>query len=200
MLYFKCKNKHAALKETIKNMQSLTTGKQRKKKRLAIVFSVLVATLMIGVGAVYALNQSSDQEKSIVSSKDNEDNKDDETIPSAGGPSQQDPSSNSVKTNQNADEEPTSDDKPIQITRTYVNSSKFEIRTLINDVTSAGTCTLTMTNDDASYSAAAGVQALPNSSTCKGFSVPLSSLDSGTWNVTVEYAGQSDSKEVVINV
>jgi hypothetical protein len=53
------------------------------------------------------------------------------------------------------------------------------------------------------YSAAVGVQALPNETTCKGFNVPLSKLSTGSLAIKVTYKDGSTvantSKTVEVN-
>ncbi len=77
----------------------------------------------------------------------------------------------------------------MEITAANQNDSTVTIRTLIEAITSLGTCKLIIKAVDSgkTYQASAGVQALPSSSTCKGFSVPVSELGTGQWNIAVTY-------------
>jgi hypothetical protein len=90
-----------------------------------------------------------------------------------------------------------------EITSANQNDPSFQVRVLIHTVTSSGTCTLVMSGPNGkSYNATAEVQALPSSSTCKGFDVPVSSLAAGQWKVNVifsndQYTASAD-KDVVI--
>lgn len=161
---------------------------------------ILVALLAGGgAGAFYLRSQSAKSEQLKL---------DDSSATSTdlpGEPTTDDPSSNSVKTNGgSSDDNTTPNAKKIDITTTYVNGDKFEIRTSISRITTAGECTLTMQNEEGkTYTTTVGIQALPSSSTCKGFSVPISSLSSGTWTITVDYVDGSEksssSKDVMIN-
>lgn len=76
----------------------------------------------------------------------------------------------------------------MDITALNQASGTLYIRTLIQAVTSSGKCYLTMKGPDGkAYSASVGVQAGPSSSTCAGFDIPVSSLDSGTWSVSITF-------------
>lgn len=62
------------------------------------------------------------------------------------------------------------------------------IRSIIQTVTSSGTCSLKMSGpNDKTYTDTSGVQAMPSFTSCKGFDVPRSSLDTGTWSITVSF-------------
>ena len=186
-------------------MNSLsTTKKQRtsKRRRLLLVVALLfVLVISTGAGAWYYTNQL-DSQKNTADGSANGDSTDQDDTDGLPDADVDDPTSNSVKTN---DPSPASSgDTKVEITAAYVNGDTFDIRTLIDRVTASGQCTLSMKSDSGkSYSASVGVQALPSSSTCKGFSVPMSSLSSGVWNITVSYVNDGKtstaSKEVVIN-
>lgn len=101
-------------------------------------------------------------------------------------------------------EDVSNSDEKLLITSAHVNGSMLTIRTLINEITQDGTCSLVMTSvSGKTYTASAGVQPSASSSVCKGFDVPLSSLGSGTWKIVVTYTNNSTSasasKDIVIN-
>jgi hypothetical protein len=90
------------------------------------------------------------------------------------------------------------------ITAVNQDTAYLHIRMLIQAVTSSGTCTLTMSGpQQGSYSNTVEVQALPSTSTCKGFDIPLSKLSKGTWTINIKFSNStltaSASKSVVIN-
>lgn len=91
----------------------------------------------------------------------------------------------------------------MEITALNQQGSILNIRTLIQTVSTTGTCLLRIQSSDGSvYRASADVQALPSSTTCKGFDVPQSDLPAGKLNVTVSFENNilqgSDTKEVTI--
>lgn len=100
----------------------------------------------------------------------------------------------------------TSGQKPtvnMQITAANETSGTLYIRTLIETISSSGTCTLSMSGPgNQTYTATAGVQANPSTSTCQGFNVPVSSLSSGTWHILINYEDSNvkatASKDVVL--
>lgn len=62
------------------------------------------------------------------------------------------------------------------------------IRSVIQTVTSSGTCTLKMTGPNGTtYTDTSEVQAMPSFTSCKGFDVPRSKLAAGTWTITVSF-------------
>lgn len=77
------------------------------------------------------------------------------------------------------------------------------IRTVLQEVTSEGTCTLDATGPNGkTYNASAEVQAGPTTSTCKGFNIPVAELSKGNWTFNVKFENNniqtSASKEVII--
>ena len=73
----------------------------------------------------------------------------------------------------------------IVITSDGVNGDTYSIRTLIDTVTSNGTCSLSMKSASGkTYSESVRVQPLSSNSTCKGFNIPLTNLSRGeTWHI-----------------
>ncbi len=102
--------------------------------------------------------------------------------------------------------QPTSGGKAsIGMTITAANQTNdtLLIRTLIQTISSNGTCTLSMVGPDGkAYAATAGVQANPSTSTCQGFNVPMSALAPGSWHITIDFEDSSTkttaSKDVTL--
>ena len=76
----------------------------------------------------------------------------------------------------------------VEITAANQNESTLQVRTLIQAVTSTGTCTLSMTGPQGkTYTSTVDIQALSSSSTCKGYDIPLTDLAPGTWSLSLNY-------------
>lgn len=89
----------------------------------------------------------------------------------------------------------------MNITAANQNGSMLQIRTLINIVSSSGTCTLNLTKSGSpTVTKTANVQALPSSSTCQGFDVPVAELSSGTWTATVQYTNGATKGSATQNI
>ena len=68
---------------------------------------------------------------------------------------------------------------------------------------SSGTCSLTITNGAKTNAQKADIIYEPEYASCAGFSVPVSSLGSGTWSIAVSATaanGQSLAKTITLNV
>ena len=92
----------------------------------------------------------------------------------------------------------------VSITAAYKSGDNYRIQTLIQTVTSTGTCTLTITDaTGAKYTETVDVQALPSSSTCKGFTVPLNRISTGVWEIQVDFENDtlrgSVNKETLVS-
>ena len=91
----------------------------------------------------------------------------------------------------------------MDITAANKNGDTLMVRTLIQKVTSTGTCALSMTGPNgATYSANAGVQAMASTSTCQGFNIPTGNLAHGAWRINIDFKDGLDtanaSKEVTL--
>jgi hypothetical protein len=90
-----------------------------------------------------------------------------------------------------------------EITAANQDESTLHVRVLIQSVVNSGRCTITMTSSSHNtYTQSVDVQALPSSSTCKGFDIPVGQLGQGTWSITINFSNEdvvaSAIKEVVI--
>lgn len=86
-------------------------------------------------------------------------------------------------------------------------SAKEEINKTVTVFTklpgySDGTCTLVATNGNKSTSQSAPVMFQPEFSSCAGFSIPISSVGTGTWNLqlSVTSKGATESKTIIFEV
>lgn len=66
-----------------------------------------------------------------------------------------------------------------------VADGALTLRTTIEQSLTSGTCTLTLTSNGRTVTKTANIAPNPSSSTCEGFSVPVSELGSGSWNIEI---------------
>lgn len=91
----------------------------------------------------------------------------------------------------------------LDITSINQGATTLHIRTIVQTISSNGTCSLSMDGPSGKkYTVKVDSQALPSSSTCKGFDIPLASLAKGSWTATVTYEDASvtatATKEVTV--
>lgn len=67
------------------------------------------------------------------------------------------------------------------------NDGVLQVRAMIGVLTNEGTCSLTLTKSGKTVTRTAGVQPLSNSTTCKGFDIPVAELSSGQWNAKIDF-------------
>ena len=99
---------------------------------------------------------------------------------------------NQAKTNtieendQQASESPSPSTNPLQITMTAngQNGDTYQLRYLLDNAITSGTCKLTLTKGTQTVTQEASVQVLGGSTTCAGFNIQMSSLSSGDWKAT----------------
>jgi hypothetical protein len=79
----------------------------------------------------------------------------------------------------------------ISISSANLNNDTLQIRTIISEITSTGSCKLTMEKSgQQSITQEAEPQTLGSYSVCKGFNVPMGGLAKGPWTITVVYTNQ----------
>lgn len=99
------------------------------------------------------------------------------------------------------DEVPASTNPSIDLSARQENNGTVTIFTKLYGY-SSGNCALTVTNGGQSHSQSATVIYQPEYSTCAGFSVPISQLGSGAWNITLKATdnGASATKTISYEV
>lgn len=163
----------------------------KSNKKLAVIVTVLALVLIGGYGAYAAVNHAwpfPAAEDDNTAQNQAADTPNIQTDPSIA-PGEPAPSTpDSPKTPQES--EP-SEDTPakgsVGVTITAVNNYDgfLQVRSLIENVSGNGSCTLTLKKGSKTVTKTSGIQALPSSSTCKGFNVPVSELSPGSWSITL---------------
>lgn len=93
--------------------------------------------------------------------------------------------------------QPNSNSFEVIVSAANQNNPNLQIRALIQAVLSQdATCKLTLSKGQRTVIKSANVQPLANSSTCKGFDVPLSELEPGTWSLQILVASGERSGTV----
>jgi hypothetical protein len=104
--------------------------------------------------------------------------------------------------NTNTTTNPQAIDHHIELSAQQQNSEVTIFTKLYNY--SDGSCSISITNDTSTFTNNAEIIYQPEYSTCAGFSVPVSKLGSGTWNVTLVSTStsntQTDSKTIIFKV
>lgn len=99
---------------------------------------------------------------------------------------------NSIDKSESEDDQPTTNNFTTSLTLSE-NEGIVYVRNEINKITSTGTCTLTVTKGGQTLTKTAGVQPLPQTSTCKGFNIDINkeNMDKGSWTfeLTVTIGG-----------
>lgn len=167
---------------------------QIKQKRIGkkTLFSAIIVLLAIIGGSYYLYyssnakqgdtEQSRQQEEATSEEKDAGQQAKDETVEENGfkkPESSNPPSSNSYQ------------NIPIQISASSQNGSIYQIRVLINSVVPESACTLSLEMGSKRIVKTSVTQALAQTSTCKGFDIPISELLPGTWKMNVNISGNS---------
>lgn len=120
----------------------------------------------------------------------------------AGATQKQSTIENSAKDDANTTPTPTTSNLTVTLTANNTNNGVQQLRYLISQQLSSGTCTLTLTNGSQTITKTAPVQALASSSTCQGFDITTSGMASGKWTaaLTVTNGSQSGSTSSTFEV
>lgn len=97
-----------------------------------------------------------------------------------------------IKENEGETSDP-SDGLEVTITAANQNTPNFQIRTLVSQLLTSGSCQLTMTKDTQTIFRTVNIQAASSSSTCQGFDIPLTDLSAGIWNVKISVTSGTQS-------
>lgn len=162
---------------------------RKNRSKLPIIAWTAITVLLLGVGGYYAFSmlQKPSNDAPASSSIDAEPATNDQS--SAGSDIKKQALEQDTASSDSTD----TTDVTVEILPPTKNTDTVRIQATIQAVSNTGTCTLTLTKDDSVKTYSAGVQALSSYSTCKGFTVPLSDLSSGTWAITIRYSDGSAS-------
>lgn len=114
-----------------------------------------------------------------------------------------DEQSNATTDQQQAPDNSTMTAVDVRLTSINQVSGTLQIRTLITPIIGNATCTLTLSKVGSStITQTAPTQNLSSSSTCQGFDVPIASMSTGKWTISISVTNASSegstSGEVVI--
>jgi len=167
--------------------------KTNHKKRIIFLTVTIVALLILSGGTyLYLRSQSSpsaivkDTTKKSVNTIDYNNPSDAQKNPTTDNKNQKtDSTDNTSSPSQNL---------TVTITAANQNSNTLQVRALITPLIASGTCTITMTkSDQPSLSRTANIQPTSSSSTCEGFDIDISSLEKGTWNISIQVQSNNQS-------
>ncbi|MGE5327868.1 MAG: hypothetical protein ACM3KH_00885 [Thiobacillus sp.] len=101
--------------------------------------------------------------------------------------------------------EPTNNKLPsgsVDANITYVRQEDglLKIGTIIDYVTNDGSCVLTLSNGQNSIQKTVNITALPSSSACNGFEVPVIELSKGDWDITIDIQASSKTAQLTQKV
>lgn len=182
-------------------MKSITP---RKTKKTIMTVTLLLVTLLIAAGIYFLLhnnffNHSNNSKSSSINLK-----KPTPEQVKAGNKQKQVTTDASIKNSQTPTGTENSTPSPLTITITAFNQNgdQVQIRSLIDMITSTGSCTLTLEGDGETITKSSAIQALPSSSSCKGFDLPTSELSPGPWTatITVSIGSQTSSASKTLTI
>ncbi len=162
---------------------------QQKKspKKALLIAGITVLVLGGGVYAYYATRPSDDKHSTETANNDNPktndegtDKTDDKTTPTSPGEDGKD------TPKQYEGDNPNTDKSLIGIINyKSVVDGNLTLRVTIDQSLTSGTCSLKLTSAGKTVTRSAPVITNPSSSTCEGFSVPVSELSSGQWTIEI---------------
>lgn len=188
-------------------MDRLSSKSRRNRKKILLIgyiFLLLVAGILvysyINKGGIFANQESVGKTEGTIDL-----NRPTKQQIQAGKDVKSTSALNSNKDTSRTDDTTSTGKNNVGVILSSVNQSSgtLVVRTLINKVTTFGVCTLSMTNDRTAdrVSVNSRVQALPSSTTCQGFEVPLNSLSSSkTWNLKITFSDDSSQGEVSMEI
>ena len=161
---------------------------QQKKspKKALLIAGITVLILGGGVYAYYAARPSDNKRSAETANNDTPkindetDKTDDKTTPTTTGEDGKETPKQYEGDNPNTDKSLTG-----IINYKSVADGNLTLRVTIDQSLTSGTCSLKLTSAGKTVTRSAPVVANPSSSTCEGFSVPVSELSSGQWAIEI---------------
>lgn len=82
------------------------------------------------------------------------------------------------------------------ITTARVFGENFIVRVSIDQYLSSGTCELKLEKSGKNYEETVNIYSDVSTSTCEGFDIPLSSLEKGVWNATINLSSEGKAGKI----
>ena len=82
------------------------------------------------------------------------------------------------------------------ITTSRVSDDKLVIRVSIDQYLTSGTCKLTLKKPDKTYEESTNITSDASTSTCEGFDIPVSKLESGIWNILIDLSSNDKNGKI----
>lgn len=184
-------------------MHTLKPKHLSKPITIALIAGLAIIIVGGGVGAYYLTRKHDTTQPNSPTPQQSSSSKINNEAPTATQKQAGDQQKQSIITN---DQQQSTAPSTLTVSYTATNQSgsTIYIRSLIaNAITNNGSCTLTLTNGSNTSVQTSGTQALADSSTCKGFNIPSSTLPTGTWHlhlvVTVDNRSGSADKDLIVN-
>lgn len=171
--------------------------KQTKKHKKIIIAGFAIAMLVFGGYSVFAVTQniwpfSAEKAENVDHNPPSDEQRQAGEEASRRAKEEPEPTSDLDPKQNDSSEGGDASDIAISITSAEQQEGQLQIRTLIHSIQS-GSCALTLSSGGQTITRSADTHNMASSSTCMGFDIPLSTLTSGEWNITVEYQGQDAS-------
>lgn len=168
-------------------MKNIQNEKNRVSKK-SVLIGTAVLLVVVGMAGYYYLQSYKNNTSPSTTSTPSTTEKKVNDINLNG------PTNEQVQTGSDTKKETVNNSTPTPSTTPFVatitaanqNGSLLQIRTLIDTLSNDGVCELTLSQGTKVVVKSAGIQALSNSSTCKGFDVPVSELSSGDWKLSLK--------------
>lgn len=168
-------------------MMKIKTRKKNKLNRRAVIILISTAAVLTILGIVlyfYVFKNSTPQEQNQAQQSEQV-----ETDLNLNPPTDEEVNAGNLIKENSVNNSPSAQNDNISLIITSANQvdNTLSVRTLIEGVVSSGSCTLELISGNKKVTKFSEVQALSNSSTCKGFDVPVSELSTGTWQINLTY-------------
>lgn len=90
-----------------------------------------------------------------------------------------------------------SDSLSVSFSTINQNENGLQIRVMIQEVFTDGTCVVTLTHEDQVVTKTASIYPMASVSTCKGFEIPIAELSAGTWNIEATVTNHDRSGQAI---
>lgn len=171
----------------------------RKTSKFIAAFLLLILIVGGGIFAYFQLNKPEDKTVQHTTNSTSEEpsvkqNSDDSTnkSPSSKDQSADDKTKEPLQYSNQANNSGSSSNSDKVSLSAFQNGSTVRVSVTIHQLWNTGNCTLSITNGSASINKTAPVQAMPSYATCQGFSVPVSDLGVGTWQLSLKVTNGSE--------
>ncbi len=168
----------------------------KKMIQIGVILLVFVGCSFFVLNLLNRSNETSEENEPPISNKEKKENKEKQKETEITDKNTEQEEKKEEHRNYEGDNPNDKEELTGNITAARTSGENYIIRVNIDQFITSGTCNLVLEKDGKSYSDQANISSLTSASTCEGFDIPTSELESGEWKLTINLSSEGKTGKI----